>query len=161
DEKQLFARADLVFAGGRGLWEAKKRHHPRVYPFPSSVEVEHFQKARTILEDPEDQTSIPHPRVGFFGVIDERIDLELVAAVAGDRPDWHLVMLGPVVGVDPSSLPKRDNIHWLGAKKYDELPQYLAGWDVAMMPFGLDQTTKQLVSPANTLEYLAAGVPVV
>jgi len=159
-EKELFSRADLVFTGGHSLWEAKKNHHPRVYPFPSSVEADHFRKARAITEDPADQAPIPHPRIGFFGVIDERMDLELVAKIADARPDWHLVMLGPVVKVDPKNLPKRDNIHWLGGKKYEELPHYLAGWDVAMMPFALNQSTK-FISPTKTLEYLAAGKPVV
>ena len=159
-EKQLFSRADLVFTGGHSLWEAKKKHHPRVYPFPSSVEADHFRQARTITEDPADQASIPHPRIGFFGVIDERMDLELVEKIATERPDWHLVMLGPVVKIDPKKLPKRDNIHWLGGKKYEELPHYLAGWDVAMMPFALNQSTK-FISPTKTLEYLAAGKPVV
>lgn len=159
-EKQLFSRADLVFTGGHSLWEAKKQHHPRVYPFPSSVEAEHFQKARTLREDPADQASIRRPRVGFFGVIDERMDLELIEKIADARPDWHLVMLGPVVKIDPKNLPKRDNIHWLGGKKYDELPHYLAGWDVAMMPFALNNSTK-FISPTKTLEYLAAGKPVV
>jgi glycosyltransferase involved in cell wall biosynthesis len=159
-EKQLFSRADLVFTGGHSLWEAKKQHHPRVYPFPSSVEADHFKQARRIKEQPADQASIPGPRIGFFGVIDERMDLELIAKVADERPDWHLVMLGPVVKIDPKSLPKRDNIHWLGGKKYDELPHYLAGWDVAMMPFALNNSTK-FISPTKTLEYLAAGKPVV
>jgi len=159
-EKQLFSRADLVFTGGHSLWEAKKQHHPRVYPFPSSVEADHFRQARAITEDPADQASIPRPRIGFFGVIDERMDLDLIAKIAEERPGWHLVMLGPVVKIDPKALPKRDNIHWLGGKKYEELPQYLAGWDVAMMPFALNQSTK-FISPTKTLEYLAAGKPVV
>ena len=159
-EQQLFSRADLVFTGGHSLWEAKKKHHPRVYPFPSSVEADHFRQARIIKEEPADQEAIPHPRIGFFGVIDERMDLELIAKIADERPDWHLVMLGPVVKIDPKALPKRDNIHWLGGKKYDELPHYLAGWDVAMMPFALNQSTK-FISPTKTLEYLAAGKPVV
>ncbi|HEX4512568.1 MAG TPA: glycosyltransferase [Polyangiaceae bacterium] len=158
-EKELLSRADLVFMGGHSLWEAKKKDHPRVYPFPPSVDADHFRIARATAEDPDDQASIPHPRIGFSGVIDERMDLDLVSKIASERPDWHLVMLGPVK-IDPKSLPKRDNIHWLGGKKYDELPHYLAGWDVAMMPFALNPSTK-LISPTRTLEYLAAGKPVV
>jgi glycosyltransferase involved in cell wall biosynthesis len=159
-EQQLFSRADLVFTSGHSLWEAKKQHHPRVYPFPPAVEADHFRQARTLREDPADQASIPHPRIGFFGVVDERMDLDLVVKIADERPDWQLVMLGPVVGIDAKNLPKRENIHWLGGKKYEELPHYLAGWDVAMMPFALNQSTK-LISPTSTLEYLAAGKPVV
>ncbi len=159
-ERELFSRADLVFTGGHSLWEAKRDHHPRVYAFPSSVEAEHFRKAREPQDDPADQASIPHPRIGFFGVIDERMDLELLERIADARPDWHVVMLGPIVKIDAKALPKRPNIHWLGAKKYEELPAYLAGWDVAMMPFALNQSTR-FISPTKTLEYLAAGKPVV
>ena len=159
-EAELFARADLVFTGGHSLWEAKRTRHPRCYPFPSSVDAEHFAEARAMREDPADQATIPHPRLGFFGVIDERMDLELLARVADARPDWHIVMVGPTAKVDPRTLPSRDNIHWLGAKKYDELPAYLAGWDVALMPFALNDSTR-FISPTKTLEYLAAGKPVV
>ncbi len=159
-ESTLLRRADLVFTGGYSLYEAKRKQHPRVHPFPSSVDTAHFAKARTDVEDPADQTSIPHPRLGFFGVIDERMDLGLVAAIADQRPDWHLIMLGPVVKIDPADLPQRNNIHYLGAKKYEELPAYLAHWDVALMPFALNEST-QFISPTKTPEYLAGGKSVV
>ena len=159
-EAELMARADLVFTGGLSLYEAKRPQHPRVYAFPSSVDVAHFARARAAGEDPADQARIPRPRLGFFGVIDERMDLELIAGVADARPDWQLIMVGPVVKIDPAELPRRANIHYLGAKSYAELPAYLAGWDVALLPFARNEATR-FISPTKTPEYLAAGRPVV
>jgi UDP-galactopyranose mutase len=159
-ERELFSRAQLVFTGGHSLYREKRQHHPHVYAFPSSVDAEHFARARGALPEPQDQAQVPHPRIGFFGVIDERLDRDLVARVADERPDYQLVLLGPVVKIDPAALPRRPNIHWLGQKAYAELPSYLAGWDVAMMPFALNRATR-FISPTKTLEYLAAGVPVV
>jgi glycosyltransferase involved in cell wall biosynthesis len=159
-EKQLLDRADVVFTGGHNLYEYKRNHHHNIHPFPSSVDVPHFAKARDLVDDPEDQADIPHPRVGFFGVIDERMNVGLISELADARPDLHVVMIGPVVKIDPASLPQRPNIHWLGGKTYAELPAYLAGWDVAMLPFALNDSTK-FISPTKTPEYLAAGKPVV
>jgi glycosyltransferase involved in cell wall biosynthesis len=159
-ENALFSRCDLVFTGGMSLYEAKRNRHRSIHGFPSSIDFNHFSKARSIRQDPADQAHIPHPRLGFFGVIDERMDVDLVADVAALRPDWHFVMIGPVVKIDPASLPQRPNIHWLGGKSYNELPHYLAGWDVGFMNFALNEATK-FISPTKTPEFLAAGVPVV
>jgi glycosyltransferase involved in cell wall biosynthesis len=159
-EGQLFRKADLVFTGGQSLYEAKRAQHRSVHAFPSSVEAAHFGRAREPLPEPADQATIPKPRVGFFGVIDERMDLGLLDHVAEQRPNVHFVMIGPVVKIDPATLPLRANIHWLGQKTYAELPSYLAGWDVAMMPFALNDATR-FISPTKTLEYMAAGKPVV
>jgi glycosyltransferase involved in cell wall biosynthesis len=160
-EQDLFARADLVFTGGMSLYEAKRGRHPSVHGFPSSIEFDHFSKARSVSgPEPEDQRGIPHPRLGFFGVIDERMDIDLVGQVAELRPDWHFVMIGPVVKIDPASLPRRDNIHWIGGKTYNDLPRYLSGWDVGFMPFAINEATR-FISPTKTPEFLAAGVPVV
>lgn len=159
-EAELFSRADVVFTGGQSLYESKVKQHPNVYAFPSSVEVSHFAQGRKIQEDPSDQAGIPHPRLGFYGVIDERMDLELIAGIADARPDWHLVMIGPVVKINSDTLPQRDNIHYLGGKSYQELPQYLAGWDLAMLPFARNESTRY-ISPTKTPEYLAAGKPVI
>lgn len=159
-EAKLFDRADLVFTGGYSLYEAKQRQHSNVHAFPSSIDAAHFGQARTLTEDPADQTEIPHPRLGFFGVIDERMDLELLEGIAQAKPDWHLVVIGPVVKIDPESLPQSPNIHYLGGKPYQELPHYLAGWDVALLPFARNEST-QFISPTKTPEYLAAGKPVV
>ena len=159
-ELELLNRADVVFTGGHSLYEAKRDKHPFVHAFPSSIDREHFMQARTRADDPEDQARIPHPRLGFFGVIDERFDTRLLDAVAAARPNWHLVMLGPVAKIDPKELPQRPNIHYLGPKTYEELPRYIAGWDVALMPFAINEATRY-ISPTKTPEYLAAGKPVV
>jgi len=159
-ERELFARADLVFTGGMSLYEAKRAHHPSVHPFPSSIDVRHFGKARGPIADPADQADIPHPRVGFFGVIDERLDVELVRHAAASMPDIHFVMLGPVVKIDPATLPEAPNLHWLGGKQYADLPAYLAHWDAGWMPFALNESTRY-ISPTKTPEFLAAGLPVV
>jgi UDP-galactopyranose mutase len=159
-ELELLNRADVVFTGGQSLYEAKRNKHPFVHAFPSSIDREHFMQARTLAEDPADQAPIAHPRLGFFGVIDERFDTGLLDAAAAARPDWQFVMLGPVTKIDPKALPQRPNIHYLGPKTYDELPRYIAGWDVALMPFAINEATRY-ISPTKTPEYLAAGKPVV
>jgi UDP-galactopyranose mutase len=159
-EAELFQRADLVFTGGHTLYEAKRSQHPYVYAFPSAVDVEHFAQARLPQPDPVDQAALPHPRLGFCGVLDERLDTDLLAAVADLRPAWQLVLVGPVAKIEPASLPSRPNIHYLGPKTYAELPAYLAGWDVALIPFARNESTR-FISPTKTPEYLAAGRPVV
>ena len=159
-ERRLLARADLVFTGGRSLYEAKRNRHPRVSCFPSSIDAAHFAAARAPQADPADQAGIPRPRIGFFGVVDERMDTDLVAALAAARPDWSFVMIGPVVKIDPASLPRRPNIHWLGGKSYADLPHYLAGWDAGFMPFARNESTR-FISPTKTPEFLAAGRPLV
>lgn len=159
-EGRLLVEADLVFTGGLSLHEDKSRHHPDVHAFPSSVDVEHFVKARARCDEPADMVGIPHPRIGFYGVIDERFDIELLAGAAALRPDWHWVVLGPVVKIDPASLPTGSNIHYLAGRSYDELPSALAHWDVAMMPFAHNAATRY-ISPTKTPEYLASGKPVV
>jgi glycosyltransferase involved in cell wall biosynthesis len=159
-EQALFKKADLVFTGGHHLYQAKKHQHKSIHPFPSSIDKEHFVTARNIAREPADQKNIPHPRLGFYGVLDERLDIELVDRIASARPDWQIVLIGPVVKIDPASLPRRNNIHYLGGKDYKDLPSYLAGWDVAIMPFALNESTR-FISPTKTPEYLCGGKPVV
>lgn len=159
-ERELMSRADVVFTGGYSLWEVKQRQHDNAHPVPSSVDITHFAAARDGLADPVDQAGIAYPRMGFFGVIDERFDIELVEKLATLRPDWQIVLIGPVVKIDPATLPQLPNIHYLGGKSYDELPAYLAGWDVALMPFAINESTR-FISPTKTPEYLAGGCPVV
>ena len=159
-ERALLGRADVVFTGGHNLYEYKRSQHDNIHAFPSSVDVPHFAQARELLAEPPDQSDIPHPRVGFFGVIDERMNLPMLDELADTRPDLQIVMIGPVAKIDPATLPRRPNLHWLGSKTYDELPTYLAGWDVAMLPFALNDSTL-FISPTKTPEYLAAGKPVV
>jgi len=159
-ERDLLAAADVVFTGGYSLYEAKRDRHANIHPFPSSVDRAHFATARAGLPDPLDQQALPHPRLGFYGVVDERMDLALLAAVADARPNWSIVIVGPVVKIDPADLPQRPNIFYLGGKSYDELPAYVGGWDVALMPFAINESTR-FISPTKTPEYLAAGRPVV
>ena len=159
-EAELFKRADLVFTGGQSLYEAKRDKHASVHAFPSSIDVAHFEQALRIQEEPTDQKQISNPRIGFCGVIDERTDIVLLAAIADLKPTWQFVMVGPVVKIDEADLPRRENIHYLGGKDYKDLPAYIGGWDVAMMPFALNDSTR-FISPTKTPEYLAAGRPVV
>lgn len=159
-EADLFRRADLVFTGGQSLYEAKRDKHRSVHAFPSSVDVDHFARARRALPEPPDQAALARPRLGFFGVLDERLDQDLLAGIADLRPDWQIVMVGPIVKIDPAELPRRANIHYLGGRRYGDLPAYLAGWDLAMMPFARNESTV-FISPTKTPEYLAAGKPVV
>ncbi len=159
-ERELFERAAMVFTGGQSLFEAKRNQHVNVHLFPSSVDVPHFAQARQSIDEPLDQAEIPHPRLGFFGVIDERMDLDLIKAVAEARPHWQLVMIGPVVKIANTDLPQSENIHYLGGKDYKDLPRYLAGWDVALLTFARNESTR-FISPTKTPEYLAAGRPVV
>ena len=159
-ERELLEAADVVFTGGWSLYEAKQDAHRNIHPFPSSVDRKHFQQARSITAEPSDMSRLPRPRLGFYGVVDERMDLELIAALADARPEWSVVIVGPVVKIDPADLPRRPNLHYLGGKGYDDLPRYLAGWDVALMPFAINGATK-FISPTKTPEYLAGGRPVV
>ncbi|OGX81197.1 glycosyl transferase [Hymenobacter coccineus] len=159
-EQELFERADLVFTGGLTIYEAKREQHPDAHPFPSSIDKAHFGQARGPLVEPADQAGIAHPRIGFFGVVDERLDIELLAALAANHPEWQFVIIGPVVKIDPASLPRPANVHYLGGKDYLELPAYLKGWDVATLLFADNESTK-FISPTKTPEYLAAGNPVV
>lgn len=160
NEQLLFQRADLVFTGGASLYESKRQQHPSVHLFPSSVEVQHFKRARKIKNDPPDQRDIPYPRLGYAGVIDERMDLGLLREAAEKRPEWQFVLLGPVVKIDPATLPRAKNIHYLGMKPYSELPAYFSGWDIGMLPFALNESTR-FISPTKTPEYLAAGLRVI
>jgi glycosyltransferase involved in cell wall biosynthesis len=160
-ETELMARADVVFTGGHSLFEAKRDRHANIHPVPSSVDTSHFARnPQSPLPDPADQAHIPHPRAGFFGVIDERMDMAFLAALADLRPDMQFLMVGPVVKIAPASCPLRSNIHWLGGRSYAELPAYLHGWDVGLMPFALNDATR-FISPTKTPEFLAAGLPIV
>lgn len=160
-EQELFEKADLVFTGGQRLYEAKREQHSDAHSFPSSIDKQHFGQARNLsLAEPADQAGIAHPRIGFFGVVDERLDIDLLRQLATDHPEWQFVIIGPIVKIDPASLPHNENIHYLGGKDYQELPAYLRGWDVATLLFARNEST-EFISPTKTPEYLAAGRPVV
>lgn len=159
-EAEMLERADVVFTGGAAMFKAAADRHANIHCFPSSIDTAHFGAARGGMSDPADQAEIGRPRIGFFGVIDERMDVALVGDVARLRPDWHIVMIGPTAKIDPVDLPRASNLHWLGGKSYAELPAYLANWDVGFMPFAINDATR-FISPTKTPEFLAAGLPVV
>ena len=165
-EAALLERADLVTTGGPRLYAAKRDRNPNVLCLPSAVDAAHYAPARAsadalaVRRAVALQGRIAAPRLGFFGVIDERLDLDLVARIADADPGWQVVMVGPVVKIDPASLPRRDNLHWLGQQDYAILPQIVAGWDVCLMPFARNEST-EFISPTKTLEYMAAAKPVV
>ena len=159
-ESRLIEAADIMFTGGYSLFEAKKNAHNNIHAFPSSIDKEHFGKARMLTNFPAEYSKIPSPRIGFFGVVDERFDIELLRNLSAARPDWHFVIIGPVVKIDPAILPVADNIHYPGCRSYNELPEHLAAWDVALIPFAINESTA-FISPTKTPEYLAGGKPVV
>jgi glycosyltransferase involved in cell wall biosynthesis len=154
-ENALFKMADRVFTGGRSLYNAKRGRHPDVHCFPSSVDARHFSEIRA---DHPLQAALSRPRLGYCGVIDERVDIDLIDGVARARPEWQIVMVGPTAKIDPSALPKTPNIHWLGQQSYDDLPAFISGWDVCLLPFALNEATRY-ISPTKTLEYMACGRP--
>lgn len=153
-ESELLGRADLVFTGGWSLYEAKRDRHRDIHPFPSSVDVAHFARARGHVREDD------RPTFGFYGVIDERMDLSLVASLADARPDWTIEMVGPLAKIDPADLPQRPNLVYPGGSDYRDLPHRLGNWDVALMPFAINPATR-FISPTKTPEYLAGGRPVV
>lgn len=160
NETALMGAADVVFTGGHSIYEAKAERHDDIHPFPSAVDTRHFAGARTAPQEPADQAGLPGPKLGYYGVIDERLDLDLIAALARAHPDWSIVMIGPLAKIAPEDLPRAPNLHWLGQRAYDDLPGYLSGWDLALMPFAMNEATR-FISPTKTPEYLAGGVRVV
>jgi UDP-galactopyranose mutase len=162
-EAQLLEYVDVMFTGGPSLYRSKQSLHPNVHCFSSSVDAAHFRLRDAVgneVSEAEDQAELPHPRLGFYGVIDERLDLTIVDALAVAHPEWQIVLVGPVLKIDPESLPRRANIHYFGQRSYEELPRYLAGWDVCLLPFARNDATK-FISPTKTLEYMAAEIPIV
>jgi UDP-galactopyranose mutase len=165
-EAALLKSADLVLTGGPSLYEAKRDLHPRVLCLPSAVDAAHYAPSHAlshgelVREAKALQAHIPQPRIGFFGVVDERMNLALVHDLARANRDWQIVMVGPVVKIDPSTLPVEPNVHWLGPQRYELLPQIVSTWDICMLPFALNDSTR-FISPTKTLEYMAAEKPVV
>ncbi len=161
-EERALRRADVVFAGGASLYRAKKPFNANTYLFPSGVEIDHFAAAanRSAFARPSDLRGVDAPILGYFGVIDERMDLDLLGRLAINNPSWQIVMIGPVVKINPAWLPHAANLHYLGGRSYAELPAYLAYFDVALLPFALNEST-QFISPTKTLEYMAAHKPIV
>ena len=157
-ESALLNIADLVFTGGPSLYEAKKDRHANAHCFSSSVDARHFRQALDSAISHPEQAHIAGPRLGFYGVIDERFDTDLVRQMAAAHPEWQIVLVGPVVKIDPAELPRADNVHYMGQRNYDELPKFLAGWDLCLLPFAMNDSTK-FISPTKVLEYMAAEKP--
>jgi glycosyltransferase involved in cell wall biosynthesis len=154
-QRRLLNEADVVFAGGRSLHRSASAQRKRpVHLFPSGVDIAHYASA-VAQRKPRRR-----PVAGYVGVIDERLDLDLLAGLAAALPDWDLRVVGPVAKVDPDALPCAPNLSYPGKATYEDLPQVMAGFDVALMPFALNEATRS-ISPTKTLEYLAAGLPVV
>ena len=160
-ERELLAMADVVFAGGPKIYRAKKVYNSNTHSYGCGVDVAHFSRAREPeTRVPDDIAHLEGPVLGFFGVVDERMDYELVAKLADAEPGWHLVMVGPRTKVEEEVLPKRPNIHWLGGRDYSLLPDYASRFDVCMMPFALNEAT-EYINPTKALEYMATGRPIV
>tara|TARA_R110002020_G_scaffold85914_1_gene211597 strand:+ start:23831 stop:24952 length:1122 start_codon:yes stop_codon:yes gene_type:complete len=159
-EEFLIKKADLVFTGGKSLYETKSKLSPNVYCFPSSVDVAHFKQSSTYSKISLDLAAIPKPIVGYIGVIDERLNLNLIHETALALPKISFIMIGPLAKIDEGDLPRAHNIHYLGMKSYDDLPFYLKHIDISMMPFALNEAT-EFISPTKTLEYMAAGKPII
>jgi len=159
-ETTLMKLANVVFTGGPSLYDAKRDRHPNAHCVPSSVDLAHFSKGIDPNNAHADLQHIGRPRLGFFGVLDERLDISLLASLAAARPDWQLCLVGPVVKIDPAELPQAPNIHYFPQQPYEALPLFLAGWDVCLLPFARNDATK-FISPTKTLEYMAALRPVV
>jgi glycosyltransferase involved in cell wall biosynthesis len=161
NERQLMDNADIVFTGGYELYEKKRQQHPNAHCFGCGVEYEHFAQAQDANGPiPDDMKEIKKPIIGWFGVIDERVDYDLIREAAAKRPDYSFVLVGPVVKVDPESLPKAPNIHWLGGREYKDLPNYCRAFDICMMCFAINEAT-EFINPTKALEYLATGKPVI
>lgn len=159
-EKELIGRSDIVFTGGKSLYSAKRKHHHSVHCFPSSVDRKHFEKAMNGIEVPSEMAAFTGTVVGYYGVIDERIDYELLEKTAQLCPVVDFVLIGPFAKVNPESLPALPNIHFLGMRSYEQLPNYLKRFNVAMMPFAMNDATK-FISPTKTLEYMAGGKSII
>jgi glycosyltransferase involved in cell wall biosynthesis len=160
-ELKLLSHSDVVFTGGRRLFEAKSRLHPNCHFYGCGVDWEHFGRALdTATATPAELNALPRPVFGYFGVIDERLDYELLVALADACPGWSLVMIGPVLKVDEQGLPRRPNLHWLGQRPYADLPALCKGFDVCLMPFALNEAT-EYINPTKALEYMATGRPIV
>jgi glycosyltransferase involved in cell wall biosynthesis len=160
NERRLLAQVDLVFTGGPTLYRARRDKHRAVHCFPSGVEGAHFAPGSFALVRPADLTTRPRPILGYYGVIDERLDLPLLAAIADAQPDWTIALVGPVAKIDERTIPVRSNIVRFGQQAYRDLPAFLAAFDIALMPFARNDAT-QAISPTKTLEYLAGEKPVI
>ena len=159
-DRELLAVADVVFAGGPKICNAKSKLNANCFSFGCGVDAKHFARARDPkLPLPADVRQLPRPIYGYIGVVDERIDYDLLAALA-DRGNGSVVMVGPSTKVDPATFPQRANLHWLGRRDYSDLPAYAKSFQVCLMPFALNKAT-EFINPTKALEYMGAGKPII
>lgn len=160
-EQELTRMADVIFCGGRKMRDKRLPANDNTHFYGTGVDCRHFGRAMDpSLPIHPDISALPGPVLGYFGVIDERIDYELLALLAEAEPAWSIVMVGPFAKIDPAAIPRRANLHWLGARSYAELPSLTKGMDLCMMPFALNAAT-EYINPTKALEYMAAGKAVV
>jgi glycosyltransferase involved in cell wall biosynthesis len=158
-ERTLLADADVVFTGGRKLWDSKKSLNRNCHFYGCGVDSQHFGQARDLqTKIPDDIASLQKPVLGYFGVIDERMDYELLVKLADANPNWSIAMVGPTLKVH--QFPCSPNLRWLGKKNYADLPAYCKAFDVCLMPFALNEAT-EFINPTKALEYMATGKPIV
>ena len=157
---ELINKSNYIFTSSQSLHEDNSSHQYNLHLLPDSFEFAHFEKSRVLLNEPHDQINIPHPRIGYYGVVDEKFNLKLLDKMSDLRPEFQFIIMGPVVGIDSSTLPKKPNIHYLGKKDFQSLPFYLSSWDCAFMPYAHNDATR-FTSPTKTAELLASGTPVV
>jgi len=160
-ERRLLLNADVVFAGGRKMAQSKRRFNTNVHFYGCGVDVAHFGKARQATTAvPEDIKHIEGKVLGYFGVVDERLDYDLIGQLADANLDWNVVIIGPTAKVNPADFPQRPNLHWLGGRDYSQLPSYTKRFDVALMPFALNEAT-EYINPTKALEYMATATPII
>lgn len=161
-ERLLLSKADVVFTGGRKMCESKARFNKNCHFYGCGVDVKHFSQARSVRTAIPDDIRFGEGKVvlGYFGVVDERLDYELIGKLAAANANWHVVIIGPTCKVDPNSFPQASNLHWLGRREYAELPAYTKGFDVCLMPFAMNAAT-EFINPTKALEYMATGRPIV
>jgi glycosyltransferase involved in cell wall biosynthesis len=160
-EKVLLQAADVVFTGGRKMWEDKSRFNPNTHFYGCGVDVAHFGAAREASTPlPADIVDKRGKVLGYFGVVDERLDYELIARLADADPAWNVCVIGPACKVDPADFPQRPNLCWMGGREYSQLPAYAKAFDVCLMPFALNEAT-EYINPTKALEYMATGTPIV
>lgn len=160
-ERMLLSKANVVFTGGYQLYQSKLPYHSNIHFYGCGVDVAHFGKARQAeTQVPAEVANLPRPILGYFGVIDERIDYQLLERLAEALPHASVVMVGPFAKIDEHAIPKYPNIHWLGQRSYAELPSLVKSYDVCLMPFAINDATRY-INPTKTLEYMAAGRPIV
>jgi len=162
DEEELCRRSDLVITTAKVLQEKKKDWNPNTVLITHGVDFHHFNQAVTKdLPCPAELATIPNPRLGFFGLIRDWVDVDLLWQVAQKKPDWHFILIGDAdSSVDLGKYRATPNMHFLGRKKYEDLPAFCRHFDIGLIPFKVNELT-HAVNPIKLREYMSAGLPVI